>query len=113
MFSFFSGGFKSAICENYLYDAGSVENSPYCCGSFILFATLGFTLFIFQKHISDLYTKMFVWFIIACVWGGCVLYENYLTYGDQKTGNQKNCKIFFHHAFNYIVGIFCALVLSN
>ena len=113
MFNFFVEGFQSAICENNLYDSNKLENSPFCCGSFILFATLGFTLFIFQKHISDLYTKMYVWFIISCVWGGCVLYENYYTYGDQKTSKKKTCKLFFWNGFNYILGIFCALVLSK
>ena len=113
MFQFFQGGFQSAICKNNLNDNRVLENSPYCCGSFIMWASLGFTLFIFQKHITDLYTKMYVWFIIACVWGGCVLGENYSTYGDEKTSNQKDCKIFFWHPANFILGIFCALVLSN
>jgi hypothetical protein len=113
MFKFFEGGFQSAICENNLNDNRGLGNSSYCCGSGILWSALGFTLFIFQKHITDLYTKMYVWFIIACVWGGCVLFENYVTYGDEETSNQKNCKIFFLNPTIYILGIFCALVLSN
>ena len=113
MFQFFEDGFGSTVCENNLNNSSSIGNSAYCCGSFLLFPSLGFTLFIIQKYANDLYTKMFVWFIIACVWGGCVLYENYVTYGDEKTSNQKNCKIFFWHAANYILGIFCGLVLSK
>ena len=113
MFQIFEGGFSSAICENNLYDGSIIEKSPYCCGSFILFAALGFTLFIIQKNINDFYTKMYIWFIIACLWGGCVLYENYVSYGDEKTTNQKNCKIFFWNATNYILGIFCGFVLSK
>jgi hypothetical protein len=113
MFRYFIGGFDSAVCKNDLSDVDNLGNSPYCCGSMILWSSLGFTLFIIQKHTTDFYKKMYAWFIIGCVWAGCILYENYVTYGDQKTSNQKNCKLFFRHAAVYVYGIFCGLVLSK
>ena len=113
MFRYFIGGFDSAVCKNNLSDVDNLGNSPYCCGSMILWSSLGFTLFIIQKHTTDFYKKMYAWFVIGCVWAGCILYENYVTYGDQKTSNQKNCKLFFRHAAVYVYGIFCGLVLSK
>ena len=113
LFQFFEDGFESAVCENNIYVSRGVGNSPYCCGSYIFWASLGFTLFIIQKHVVDFYTKMYVWFIIACVWAGCVLGENYVTFADEKNTDQKNCKLFFYHVANYILGIFCGLVLSK
>ena len=113
LFRYFEGGFLSAVCQNQLDWGDSIGDSPYCCGSFFMWASLGFTLFIFQKHASDFYTKMFIWFIIICVWVGCVIGENYISYGDEESSNQKTCKLFFWHVPNYILGIFCGLVLSN
>ena len=106
-------GFSSAICENNLNNGRGVEYAPYCCGSGILWSALGFILFIMQKKSNDLYTKMSFWFLIAFVWGGIILYENYVTYADKETSNQKDCKIFLLHGTIYILGIFCAFMLSK
>jgi len=113
MFRYFIGGFYLAVCKNELDGGDNAGNNTYCCGSFILWASIGFTLFIIQTHISNLYKKLCVWFVIACVWGGTILFENYVAFDDEKSSNQKNCKLFFWHAANYVFGIFCALVLSN
>ena len=113
MFRFFITGLSMTVCKNSLSECRDIKNAPYCCGSFIMWASLGFTLFIIQKHVSDFYTKMYVWFLIACVWAGCVLIDNYYSYADEETSNQKNCKLFFYHVANYTLGIFCGLVLSK
>ena len=114
MFMFFEGNFSLAICNNNIYGLkNGVSNSPYCCGSFILFASLGFILFIIQKHINDLYIKFIIWFIIACIWAGCVVYEKYYTYVDMKENNQKTCRLFFWHAANFLLGLFSGLVLAK
>jgi len=113
MFCSFESSFSSAICDNILTDSSSIGTSSYCCGSFTLFASIGFVLFIIQKHITGLYSKLFIWFIILCVWTGCILYENYDTYKDIPDIKVKNCKLFFWHAMNFVLGLFCALALSN
>jgi len=105
--------FDVTICDNILYSNNSLYNARYCCGSFILFASLGFVLFIIQKHINDLYSKFLIWIIIAGVWGGCVLYENYYTYALMEPSKNKTCHLFFHHATNFLLGIFSALVLAK
>jgi hypothetical protein len=111
MFQFFEGGFISAICENNLYGATSVGNSPYCCGSFVLWAAVGFTLFIIQKHTTDFYKKLYAWFVICCVLIGCILNE--ITIDDQPNTNQKICKMFFWHTTNYLLGLYCGFAFAN
>ena len=64
MFQYFELPFLKAVCEDNLDVNTAIHLSGYCCGSFILFASLGFVLFIIQKHISSVYKKMLVWFII-------------------------------------------------
>lgn len=110
----FQTEFKTVICKNLLTGSGdSLSNSTYCCGSFVLFASLGFVLFIIQKNINDLYSKIIIWLIMACVWGGCILYEKYDTYAYMVAGYSKTCSLFLWHATNFLLGIFCALVLSK
>jgi hypothetical protein len=114
MFRYFIGGFSSAICKNNLRNCKDIKDSPYCCGSFIMWASFGFTLFIIQKHTTDFYKKIYAWFIIGCVWAGNILIDNYFSFENMKDGsNQKNCEIFFWHATNFLLGLFCALVFSN
>jgi len=115
MFQYFEGGLSASVCLNNQYGCLDLGNTPYCCGSFITYASLGFVLFIIQKNISSLYKKLLVWFIIGCVWGGCVLGDYYIksAYGDMEEGNRKNCRIFFWHATNFLLGVFSGLVLAN
>lgn len=112
---FFHGGLSSSVCLNFKIGCDDIANSPYCCGSGILYPALGFVLFIIQKHISSLYKKILVWFIIGCVWGGCVLADYYSksAYGDMEEGNRKNCRIFFLHATGVLLGVFSGLVLAQ
>ena len=105
LFRNFEGSFKLALCYNDISGSSPLESS-YCCGSYLFFGTIGFVLFIIQKHIKGLYLKLIVWFIIGCVWGGCVLYDYYEYYNH-------NCRAFLWHAMNFLFGILCALVLSN
>ena len=114
MFQYFINNFGLAICYNNIYGSNNrIYNSPYCCGSFILFASIGFVLYLIQKNINNLYTKFIIWFIIACIWTGCVLYDKYYGYVDDKEGNQKTCRIFFWHAANFLLGLFSGLVLAK
>jgi hypothetical protein len=114
MFQFFTGGFTSSICQNNLFGADDIIRRPYCCGSFIMWASLGFTLFIIQKHTTDLYKKIYTWFLIGTVWAGCVLFDNFFALSDMKdSSNQKNCEIFFWHSANYLLGLYCGFAFAN
>ena len=111
MFQFFEVSFISAICENNLDNYRTIGNSPYCCGSFVLWASVGFTLFIIQKHTTDFYKKLYAWFVIGCVFVGSILNE--ISIDDNTNTNQKICKIFFWHVANYLLGLYCGFVFAN
>jgi len=117
MFQFTWDGFQEAICVNSLnsWTSGSLIYSPYCCGSFVLFMSLGFVLYLIQKNINNWGMRNFALFVILCTWIGCFLYDYYskLAYGDDKDGPQKTCKSFNWHAANFVFGILCAVALGN
>ena len=111
---FFIDNFGFAICYNNIFGYNNrLAHHSYCCGSFILFASIGFVLYLIQKNINNLYKKFIIWFIIAWIWVGFVLYEKYYTYVDDKEGNQKTCSLFFFHAANFLLGLFSGLVLAK
>jgi len=112
LFINFHHSFSKAICQNDITSDISPLESSYCCGSFLLFPSIGFVLFIIQKHIKGLYLKLILWFIIGCAWGGTVLYD-YLNGSTNIYSSTNICHIFLHHAMAFLFGIFCALALSN
>lgn len=113
MSSTFQPEYKEAICNNSLTGSGGLINSPYCCGSIILFGSLGFVLFIIQKYLTNLYYKITIWFIMLCVWVGCIIYDNLDVYSYMPDGERKRCSIFMHHATYFLLGIFCSLALAK
>jgi hypothetical protein len=116
MFQLSWGGFQDAICANSLYsNSRSLLSSPYCCGSFVLFMSLGFVLYLIQKNINNWGIRSLILFVILCTWIGCILYDYYskFSYGDDKDGPQKTCKSFNWHAANFVFGIFCGVTLAN
>ena len=116
MFQLSWGGFQDAICVNSLYsNSRSLLSSPYCCGSFVLFMSLGFVLYLIQKNINNWGMRSLALFVILCTWIGCILYDYYskFFYGDDKDGPQKTCKSLNWHAANFVFGIFCGVALAN
>ena len=115
MFQFTWDGFQEAICVNSLnsWTSGSLIYSPYCCGSFVLFMSLGFVLYLIQKNINNWRMRSYIVFGILCTWIGCFLYDYYSTYKNDKDGPQKTCKSFNWHAANFVFGILCGVVLGN
>lgn len=113
MFQFMWDGFQSAICNNSLAGSPSLSASPYCCGSFILFMSLGFILYVIQNNINKWLTRSILLFIILCIWIGCFISDYYTTYVNLKSSPQKTCKSFSWHAANFVFGIFCGIALGN
>ena len=106
-------GFASAICENNLTSNNILLDSPYCCGSFILCASVGFVLFVIQNNQNNKKWRILTLIVMVATWGGCVLYEYFETFGYMENGEQKNCRIFFWHATNFLLGVFSGVALSN
>jgi hypothetical protein len=113
MFQFFWDLYQDVICYNYLRIRNRIDSSPYCCGSFILFMSLGFVLSLILMNITNIYICIFTLFVIICVFVGCVLYEHYIQYEDTESGDTKTCLTYTWHGANYAFGILCALVLGN
>ena len=107
--------FQSVNCTDELYnnERGILLNSPYCCGSFINLASIGFVLYVIQNNIKKLQLRIICWIIMGLVWGGLIIYENYITYVDLPNNSVKTCALFFWHATNFLLGILCGAALSN
>ena len=112
MYQSFWIAFQNAICTNNLSDSG-ISNSPYCCGSFVLFMSLGFVLYLIQNNIRNIYIRIFIIFVILCVFYGCILYDKYLTFNNLQKNQQTTCLTLTWHSTNFIFGILCALALGN
>ena len=112
LFQRFWDEYQDAICENNARgNTYNINNSGYCCGSFVLFMTLGFVLFVAQYNIDKIVYRILILILMLCIWGGCVLYD---THNDNlRTINQHNCKKYTWHAANFIFGIYCGFVLGK
>ena len=108
MFQYFNVNFGNVICYN---DKNSYIFGPYCCGSFIFFAALGFVLFIIQSKIKNLYVRMIIWFIMSLIYGICIIMEKIMQ--NLPNNSQGFCKLFVWHAFNFVIGIISGSVIGN
>jgi hypothetical protein len=113
MFQYFITIFTPPVCEGNIYTLIGMPNSPYCCGSFVLMASLGFILFLLQKNIKNIKVRALVLLIIILIWVGCILYDRYVTFEDSKYTSQKICHSFLHHAINFMLGLFSSYVIGN
>ena len=112
LFNFSWRGFQDAICNNNLNRTKDLESSIYCCGSFILFMSLGFVLYLIQKNINSWIVRGIVLLVTLCVWIGTFL-SDYFTVYDDESNPRRTCLSFTLHAANYIFGILCAVGIGN
>ena len=111
------GYFKSVECadklynENYARTQDIIQNTPYCCGSFITWACIGFCLYIIQNNIKEIKLQIICWIIIGLVFSGLVIVDKYMTY-IELPDSVKTCQIFFWHPTNFLIGILIGAVLS-
>jgi hypothetical protein len=112
LFNFSWHGFQDAICNNKLDSSRYLESSYHCCGSFILFMSLGFVLYLIQKNINSWIARGFVLFLILSVWIGTFLSDYFAVYDDE-SNPRRTCMSFTWHAANYIFGILCAVGIGN
>jgi hypothetical protein len=113
IFNSFWDAFHKNICENTKKDI-DVTDLYMCCGSFLLFMSLGFVLVLIQKNIINIYYRIIVIFIILFVWSCGVLYDKYSRFNDMKNdASQQTCSIFNYHAASFLFGISCGFALGN
>ena len=113
MFMFFWDSFQDVICANNISRSRTLSESPYCCGSFVLFMALGFVLSTLFLNLPKYDNGFFIICIMIVLFFGIVLFENYITYSNLSSGNVKTCHTYTWHTANYIFGILCANILGN
>ena len=66
MFQISIGEVSSALCRNYINQESRISNSPYCCGSFVQYMSIGFILYLTYKNInSKLYKGIIIFLILS------------------------------------------------
>ncbi len=107
----FSIQYQNLVCYNRTW--GYYGDSPYCCGSFFFYATIGCALAILLSYAYGWMMKSIILSIILLIWGGIVLYEYYIVYKDKENeeDNKRTCLSFYWHAMNFAFGVLSGLVM--
>ena len=115
--SAYMNGIVNSICEN-SYNINDLRTSPYCCGSAILFTSLGFVLYLIQHNIIQMNYYILMLFIIVLVWIGTILFDYYTVFTKNKykymEEDRKVCSILLKsHSSLLIFGILCGVAMGN
>jgi hypothetical protein len=112
--SAYMDGIVNSICEN-SYNIDDLRSSPYCCGSQILFTSLGFVLYLIQHNIIQMNYYILMLFIIVLVWIGTILFDYYTVFINKKymEEDSKVCTSLNWHASLLIFGILCGVAMGN
>jgi hypothetical protein len=105
----FAGGFQELICYNDFTNS-SLNDSPFCCGSFFAMAILGCTFAILFSYGQGWIMKSILGGIALFLWVILVLVDYYTTFSNDKDDKRK-CKAFYWHACNYFFGFISGLLL--
>jgi hypothetical protein len=106
-------GIVNSICEN-SYFIDNLLISPYCCGSQILFTSLGFVLYLIQHNIIQMNNYILMLFIILLAWIGIILFDYYTEFKKKtKEEDTKICYSLNWHASLLIFGILCGVAIGN
>ena len=107
-------GIVNSICEN-SYHIDDLTRSPYCCGSQILFTSLGFVLYLIQHNIIQMNNYIIMLFIIVLALIGIILFDYYTEFKNKqyKEEDTKLCYSLNWHASLLIFGILCGVAMGN
>lgn len=111
LYKSFAISYQTLVCYNSTYVNCGLETSPYCCGSFIFYATIGCALGILLSCASGRITKSIILFIILLIWGCIIIYEYFGTYADEKNDDKRTCKSLYWHGMNFVFGVLSGLVM--
>jgi hypothetical protein len=109
-FRSFWSGFTKSICENN-FIVQSIDTSRLCCSSDITCMSLGFILCLLLKNIKNIYSAIFIIFLIIIVFSSLLLYDYYIPDSTNKSAN--TYIILTRHGWYYIFGIISGLALGN
>jgi len=105
--------YQKLVCYNSTYADAGLDNSPYCCGSFIFWATIGCALAILLSCANGWIVKSIILFIILLTWGGIIIYEYFGTYANETNNDKRTCKSFYWHGMNFVFGVISGLVMAK
>lgn len=105
--------YKTLVCYNSTNADTSLVNAPYCCGSFILYATIGCALAILLSCANGWILKSIILFIILLTWGGIIIYEYFGTYANETDNDKRTCKSFYWHGMNFAFGVLSGIVMAK
>jgi hypothetical protein len=107
-------GIVNSVCEN-KYDISDITSSGYCCGSQILFTSLGFVLYLIQHNIIQMNNYIIMLFIIVLALIGIILFDYYTVFIKNKYMEEdtKLCYSLNWHATLFIFGIVCGVAMGN
>jgi len=109
----FASLYQILVCYNSTNADTSFVNSPYCCGSFIFWATIGCALAILLLSANGWMLKSIILFIILLSWGGIIIYEYFGTYADITDNDKRTCNTFYWHGMNFAFGVLSGLVMAK
>lgn len=103
LFTANAGGFKNAFCEDYLETTNAIYNGAYCCGSFLVFASLALAIMQFRETWPKLaYTTLSLIWLMAFL-------NDYLGMFIDKPN--RVCESFSWHAMNFLLGVLYGFVI--
>ena len=105
--------YQKLVCYNSTNANVGLDDSPYCCGSFIFWATIGCFMAILLSCTNGWMLKSIILFIIVLTWGGIILYEYFGTYADETNDDKRTCKSFYWHGMNFAFGVLSGLVMAK
>lgn len=105
--------YQTLVCYNSTYADAGLNDSPYCCGSFIFWATIGCALAILLYCANGWIVKSIVMLIILLTWGGIIIYEYFGTYATETNDDKRTCKSFYWHGMNFVFGVLSGLVMAK
>jgi hypothetical protein len=105
----FSAPFQDLVCKNSVWGCTNLGDSPYCCGSFIFWATIGCFLAILFAYANNWKIKIVLGLITLLTWTGIILYEYYGTYANEIDKDTRLCKTFYWHGCNFFFGFISGL----
>jgi uncharacterized membrane protein YecN with MAPEG domain len=112
LYNSFSNGYQDLICSN-IASYNSLDKSPYCCGSFIFWASIGCFLAILFICATGWQLKLVISVIASLIWMCVILFEYYGTYANVSNKDLRLCKSFYWHGCNLFFGFVSGLVLAK
>lgn len=110
LYQYYAYGYQKLVCENDTNTENEM-NGSMCCGSFLMWATVGCFIGILFKHSNKYITKAIIGIIGLILWGILVIIDYFTIYSNKN--DSRLCYSFTWHANNFLFGIITGIVIGN